>query len=113
MSLAVDVTCASGRCVVVVTGTYGHGSAGNGDARVIEQAVDVAIARHGAVTLDLSRMGCEWGDSVANVVLDERVVEVLLSSECAQAWNGLLSFANPMWPDELGHRIRFVSRSRR
>lgn len=100
-----------GICRVTVTGTLGIGSAGNGQAGEILDAVRDARAQPGCrrVLLDLSQLVYEYGNSIGAVFYEERV-DVILNPDCAKAWNGLLSMVDPRWPRVLGGRVRFAPR---
>ena len=108
---AVNIDLQAGAAAVVVRarGRLPAGSRGNPDAHRLRAAVDEALgqARGRAVVLDLSGLAYTWGNGVAGVVLDERVV-VLLGRPWADAWNSLLTSCAPRWSEQVGRRLRFV-----
>jgi hypothetical protein len=56
--------------VVAFSGTYGYGSAGNGDAAFMCEAVEAAVAAWTprAIILDFSELDYEWGDMLESVL---------------------------------------------
>lgn len=83
--------------VITFTGTYGAGSAGNGDA-VFMRAV-IALARRAftpaGVVLDLRELDYRWGDLMADVCNDAVVHRVnpavVVSGSCRTAMTSLVS----------------------
>lgn len=112
--LSIETRETASALVVRVTGDLGVGSGGNASARSICEHLQRALdqADGSRIVLDLSGMHYAWNDAIGAVFhMSPDNVAFVLNRDCAEAWNGLLSFVNPGWPQAYGARIRFESAS--
>ncbi|GAB7045532.1 hypothetical protein [Catenuloplanes indicus] len=83
--------------IVTFTGSYGVGSAGNGDAAAMRAVI--ALGRRAftpaGVVLDLRGLTYEWGDMMADVLNDAIVARVnpavVVSDACRKAMTSLVA----------------------
>lgn len=94
---------------IVAEGSYGDGSEGNPDARLLVGALEAALERDESVVLDLREMHYGFGDAIGELfwLAKAKPVRFLLRAECSEAYQGLLDFMVPNWFQELRPRLRF------
>ena len=95
---------------IVAEGTYGDGSEGNPDARLLLLALEAALERGESVVLDLREMHYGFGDAIGGLFWGAlgQPVRLLLRAECEPAYEGLLRFLGGLEEfGELRNRIRY------